>query len=203
MERSGRPRTNHDRANEIYDFPIWYGQGAAIFRREGMVIAVAHFALMKSPRRFGDDSYIDMMDSGTQTSYEFASLLAQHFSSIAGIFKAGRSVVEFHRLELLPDPSLRGLGVQLGWQLMSTLEKTIGAAVFILEPFPLQFAQLEAGEAVRHEPLFVSATSKLSQFYATAWGAIPMGDGHMLCSPRNRFERDASSGKWSFAGRKS
>lgn len=154
------------------------------------LVGVGEFQLLTSPGgQFSDEDYERTLGIACDFDpMDFAGPCKVAFGSLAAVFEVGRSVVCFHRLELLPDSGLKGLGVEVGRNLMRHLSRYYGAAAFIVEPFPLQYldrscSSLEPGE-VADEAGFGAAKTKLWQLYEREWGAYPVNELYMVLSQR-------------------
>lgn len=183
---------------------ITFREGAVRFRDEksSKLLGVAEFELFQSPGgRYSNKDYLYTLEVGEGESCgasrptALAATLQKHFGDIANAFYAGRTVVNFYRLELVPGSRLKGRGLSLGLELMAYLQAKYKAAFFVLEPFPLQHYFIHDGRQpkpgeLRDDEGYAAGKAKLTSLYETHWDAVALDEDTMLCSQVNVFDHD-------------
>lgn len=126
---------------------------------------------------------------------DFIDALMQLFSS--SVFKEGQWIANFRRLELAQGSRLKGKGAAIGLRLMREMQQRHRVAMFLLEPFPLQYRTVSVNgfalpEGERRDGLgFAQAKAKLVDLYRAMWNARSIGDKYMFWSEQNQLVRAA------------
>lgn len=183
------------------EMTVWWTSATS-----GQVLAHGSTDLLGTHSLLSNDDLLASADQYTQSSFDLVDMLCSTYARpLVALLTNRRHIAYFKRLEVRAPESGRGLGAQLGAQLLALLRARFKAGVIVLKPFPLQYeGRLPDGSPLM--PAFQRDRAKLAAYYARHWNAFPVpGNEKYQFAPGNLVRTPADirvhAGRWSLRGR--